>query len=101
MLDIKNIITDKNIDADNNETYNTFENKLHYLHDTYFPLIKMSRKQFRDKDWITEGIKRSIKYRNNLFYIQLRDPSKFNVDNWKNYRNRLTKITKDTQTKYY
>ena len=61
----------------------------------------MSRNKFRDKDWITEGIKRSIKHRNNLFYIQLRDPSNFNVDTWKNYRNRLTKIIKDTQTKYY
>ena len=101
MLDIKNIISVSNINADNNEIYNTFENKLHYLHDTYFPLIKMSRNKFRDKDWITEGIKRSIKHRNNLFYIQLRDPSNFNVDTWKNYRNRLTKIIKDTQTKYY
>ena len=61
----------------------------------------MSRKKFRDKDWITDGIKRSIKHRNNLFHIQLKDPSKENVDKWKIYRNKLTKIIKDTQTKHY
>ena len=63
LLETKNIINDNNTNADNNDMYNTFETKLHYLHDTYFPLIKMSRSKFRDKDWITEGIKRSIKYR--------------------------------------
>ena len=92
MLETKNIINDNNTNADNNDMYNTFETKLHYLHDTYFPLIKMSRSKFRDKDWITEGIKRAIKYRNNLFHVQLRNPSKFNVNKWKIYRNKLTKI---------
>ena len=101
LLETKNIINDNNTNADNNDMYNTFETKLHYLHDTYFPLIKMSRSKFRDKDWITEGIKRAIKYRNNLFHVQLRNPSDFNVDKWKIYRNKLTKIIKDAQTKYY
>ena len=101
LLEIKNITTEDNINTDSNEIYNAFEYKLHYLHDTYFPLIKMSRKKFRDKDWITEGIKRSIKVRNNLFYLKLGNPSKFNIDEWKKYRNRLNKIIKDTQTRYY
>ena len=67
----------------------------------YFPLVKLSRKKFNDKDWITEGIKRSIKHRNNLFHIQLNCKSKENISKWKKYRNTLTKIIKDTQTKYY
>ena len=97
----KNKITDNIINADNSELYNSFENKLHYLHDSYFPLIRMSRNKFRDKDWITEGIKRSIKVRNNLFYVQLGNPSNYNVDKWKTYRNKLNKIIKDAQIKYY
>ena len=100
LLEIKSKITD-NINADNNELYNSFENKLHYLHDSYFPLIRMSRNKFRDKDWITVGIKRSIKVRNNLFYVQLENPSNHNVDKWKTYRNKLNKIIKDAQIKYY
>ena len=101
LLEIKNKTIEDNRNTDNNEIYNTFEFKLHYLHDTYFPLIRMSRKKFHDKDWITEGIKRSIKFRNNLFHIQLKNPSKFNIDKWKNFRNRLNKVIKDTQTRYY
>ena len=61
----------------------------------------MSRKKFNDKDWITEGIKRSIKHRNNLFHIQLSSKTKENINKWKKYRNTLTKIIRDTQKRYY
>ena len=49
----------------------------------------------------SEGIKRSIKVRNNLFYVQLGNPSNYNVDKWKTYQNKLNKIIKDAQIKYY
>ena len=101
LYEIKCLISDQCANADNNEIYNKFESKLHFLIDTYFPLVRMSRKKFRDKDWITDGIKRSIKHRNNLFHIQLKDPSQENVNKWKIYRNKLTKKIKDTQTNHY
>ena len=87
--------------VDTNLQYSNLETKLHMILNKYFPLVKLSRKKFNDKSWITDGIKRSIKHRNNLFYIQLNCKSKENISKWKKYRNMLTKIIKDTQTRYY
>ena len=87
--------------SDINTHYNNLESKLHMILNKYFPLVRMSRKKFDDKDWITEGIKKAIKHRNNLFHIQLKCKTNENITKWKTYRNQLTKIIKDTQTRFY
>ena len=42
--------------------------------DKYFPLVRLSRKKYKDKPWITNGIKVSIRHRNKLYkrYIENR-----------------------------
>ena len=37
------------------------------LFNKYFPYVKQSRKSFRDKPYITSGIKVSIKYKHKLY----------------------------------
>ena len=87
--------------SDVNERYSIFNKKLFDILEKYFPRVKLSRKKFNDKEWITDGIKRSIKHRNKLFHIQLHDPIQCNIDKWKTYRNKLNKIIRDTQKKFY
>jgi hypothetical protein len=67
----------------------------------YFPKVRQSRKKAKDKDWITDGIKRAIKHKNTLFQIQLTNGTPFYIDKWKKYRNMLNKIIKNTQQEYY
>ena len=71
------------------------------LLDKYFPKVRQSRKKAKDKDWITDGIKRSIKQKHKLFKIQLTNSTTENREKWRKYRNMLNKIIRDTQREYY
>ena len=75
--------------------------KLRELLDLYFPKVRQSRKKAKDKDWITNGIKRAIRQKNSLFQVQLKYNTKYNVERYKKYRNLLNKIIKNTQRDYY
>ena len=71
------------------------------LLDKYFPKVRQSRKKAKDKDWITDGIKRSIKQKHRLFKIQLANSTTENREKWRKHRNMLNKIIRDTQREYY
>ena len=58
------------------KNYKTMLNK-------YFPLVKLSRKKFKDKPWITNGIKVSIKYRTRLFKKYIEKRTEANEQIWK------------------
>ena len=81
--------------------YALFFEKISYLHNKYFPRVRLSRKKANDKVWITNGIKRSIKHKNNLFHLQLNNRTMTNISNWKTYRNMLNKIIHKAQIDYY
>ena len=84
-----------------NDLYRTLFEKLRQLLDLYFPKVRQSRKQAKDKDWITNGIKRAIKQKHILYQTQLKYDTKDNIDKWKKYRNALNKIINNTQRDYY
>ena len=86
---------------DVNELYKTLFEKLRQLLDLYFPKVRQSRKQAKDKEWITNGIKRAIKQKNLLFQTQIKYNNKENIEKWKKYRNCLNKIIKNAQREYY
>ena len=67
-----------------NESYKIFYEKLLELLNLYFPKIRQSRKKAKDKDWITDGIKRAIKQKNKLFLFQQADNSTINIENGRN-----------------
>ena len=74
-----------------------FFDKMHTLLDQYFPRVRQSRKKAKDKDWITDGIKRSIKQKHKLFNLQLTYSTTGNIEKWRKYRNLLNKTVRDTQ----
>ena len=60
--------------TDTNTSYNNFNSNYLQLFDKYFPLVRQSKKSFKDKPYITSDIKDSIKSRNKLFKKHLNNP---------------------------
>ena len=60
---------DKSMSSDPNLNYNTFANWLTSAKQKYLPLKKIKFNKYKHKinNWITSGILRSIKYRDNLY----------------------------------
>ena len=50
-----------------NSSYSIFSTNYQNLFNKYFPYVRMSRKAFKSKPFITKGIKNSIKHRNKLY----------------------------------
>ena len=69
--------------------------------DKYFPLVKLSRKKFKDKPWITSGIKTSIKRREMLHEKYIEMPTKANELTWKKYKYEVTNCIRASETQYY
>ena len=83
LSDLNETINTQN-NADVNELYKSFFEKMKLLLDKYFPRVRQSRKKAKDKDWITDGIKRSIKQKHVLFKIQLTNSTIENRENGEN-----------------
>ena len=79
MSTINDSINSQN-NQDVNELYRALFEKLHQILDLYFPKVRQSRKQAKDKDWITNGIKRAIKQKHILYQTQLKYDTKDNID---------------------
>ena len=59
-------------------TYNEFNMNLAETLNSHFPLVRQSRKKFKEKPYITNGIRVSIKSRETLHNIFLENPTKEN-----------------------
>ena len=65
-----------------------FNFNLNRLLNKYFPLIRLSRKKFKEKKYITNEIKNMIKERNKLFNIYKNDRNTPNKKKWIDMRNK-------------
>ena len=61
----------------------------------------MSRKSFKDKPYISSGIKVSIRRRNKLFKKYLNNPTDVNKAVWKKLRNKISELIKRAEKLYY
>ena len=61
----------------------------------------MSKKSFKDKPYITSGIKVSIRRRNKLFKKYLNNPNDINKISWKRLRNKISELIKRAEKLYY
>ena len=78
-----------------------FTANLNKILNKYFPLIRISRKKFKDKVHITNEIKEMIKERNNLYDIFIIDRSDHNKNKWLEKRNKTNQAIKNAEIKYY
>ena len=51
--------------------------------------------------WLSQGLKSSIKMKNRLYAIHLKHPTQNNTTIYKNYKNRLNHILRNTERKYF
>ena len=84
-----------------NLIYEDFFKDYKILLDKYFPFVRLSRKKAKEKPWITDGIKASIKIRDKLFEEYHKNKSKENEDKWKLHRNKLLDIIRKSETAFY
>ena len=86
---------------DSNILLAEFSSNLNTILNKYFPLIRISRKQFKDKEYITNEIKIMIKDRNNLYDIFLKDRNDANKEKLRDKRNKTNQAIKNAEIKYY
>ena len=76
--------------------------KLQSRYDRNIPLVKNKRKRNKPNNpWITKGILKSIRTRNRLYKLHLRKPTDINLETYKKYRNKLTKIIRTSRKLYF
>ena len=82
---------DVNQAKDANEAYNLFQRKLSDLYNKAFPMKTVTNKERKrqNKPWLTKGIIKSLKTKNNLYKRSLKNPTAESKFKYKQYRNKL------------
>ena len=77
------------------------------LLDTYAPIQKLTKAELKlkSKPWLTSGIMTSIKKKNKIYkkFIQAKNSTEKNIlyNEFKHYRNVVTKLSRISKAKYY
>ena len=80
--------------------YHTFVNTVHQIFKQLFLLVQLSRQWIKDKPWVTEGLKISIKHKNRLYKLQLLHPGRKQLE-YNTYKNLHRRCLKEVETKNY
>ena len=82
--------------SDVDKLFSTFYNKLNKLINKYAPLRSLSKRKIKrlSKPWITKGIRKSIRIKNELFFSGDRDKYKF-------YRNKILHLSRISKRTFY
>ncbi len=86
---------------DTNVLYENFSTKISDAFERSFPLVRVSRKNFKDKKWITPALKKSSETKCQLYKIWLKTKIKSDQDKYKNYVKLYSKILKKAEFNYY
>ena len=78
-----------------------FHTRIKDIYENSFPLIRISRRAFKDKNWITKGLKVSSKRKDKLYskWMQSNNPSDELL--YKSYKKIYEKISNKAETHYY
>ena len=83
------------------QAFTVFYDLFSKLYNQSFPVKVIKKGYTNRKPWLTNGIKNSIKRKNNLYYIQKQFPTDYNVNKYKYYKKIVTKILKTSERDYY
>jgi hypothetical protein len=81
--------------------YKMFESKLKECFETCFPLIKLSRNRARDRKWFTQGLRVSLKHKNELYKRWSSTMNESNTSKYKTYRATFKKVLAGAKKRYY
>ena len=79
---------------EDDDFYTNFVTVVLRIYNSCFPLVRVSRKRWNDKPWLTKGLKTSIKTKHRLYALSLNKPKPENITKYKTYRNLLQKCLK-------
>ena len=81
---------------DIDKIFSTFYNKVNKITNKHAPFRTLSKRKSKQlsKPWITKGLKKSIKIKNELFYSG-------NRERYKLYRNKIMLLSRTSKKKYY
>ena len=82
--------------TDVNKSFSRFYKNINRLINKHAPLKDLSKRRLKllTKPWLTKGIRRSIRVKNNLFFNS-------NWNKYKQYRNKLTTLIRLSKQQYY
>ena len=91
-IDWSPLLSNNDID----KVFSTFYNKLNKFVNKHAPFCQLSKRKIKQlsKPWITNGLRRSIKIKNELFFSG-------NQDKYKIYRNKTLLLTRINKRKFY
>ena len=69
------------------EIYDKFILAVHNMYIHAFPLVRVSRKRWRDKPWLTKALKISIKNKNELYKEYILHPDSVRKTKYNAYKN--------------
>ena len=81
--------------------FTIFYGHLTNMFNKHFPLRKHTIRYNNRKPWLTDALRNSIKFKNKLYTKYLKVKSVYNEITYKNYKNKLTRILKAAEKKYY
>ena len=94
-------LREKQKETNSDLSFKSFHNNYIYLFNKYFPLTRMSRKQFKHKPYITKGILTSIRHKNKLFKKYLEHNTAINEINYKRFRNKTVNLIRKSEENYH
>ena len=83
------------------EAFSKFHTKLKLFYDEAFPKKRIKIRYNCKKPWLSEDLKHKIKLKNKLYAKSKKIPSAYNETAYKDYRNKLNKLTKKAEKDYY
>ena len=82
-------------------SFSIFYTKFCDIYDRCFPLKTVKLNYSNRKPWLSDGIKKSIKTKNRLYFVQLRYPSLENTRTYKNYKTILNRLLRSAERMHY
>ena len=87
--------------SDVNVCYNIFISRLKEVYDNNFPLVRQSRRAFKNKKWVTNGIKQSSLHKFKLYKISVETQNPIDKLNYMSYKKLYNKVLEKAEQLYY
>ena len=84
-----------------NDVFSEFKEKIKQAHDKSFPLQRISRKQFANKDWFNQELKKYHRKKVKLYKKWKKTKSQTDEDNYKAFSKDYKKKLKSVERKFY
>ena len=89
------------LSGDPQEAYSTFHKLFLRLYEKFFPVKSVKIGYKNNKPWLSDGLKKSIKLKNKLFFKQKRTNKTEDINRYKTYRNKLNSLLKRAEKEHY